>query len=736
MFTPFLGMRPFITGSLFPGKIKLILACLALILAQGCVDLPDPAAENAASGDTTTISGKGFPAITVRCVVKSWESRPESGLKPPPTPIASARVHAVKSPDFAGLTTANAQASAITSADGIATIDAIDPGKVYSIVIDRDGDGIGDHRTFPAMFAEPVKIEALVYPNSCTAQRWASAEPERSVVNHGDLLRINLFGYTQGSTHLSAVMVNGRTGAVLWESSPTQVGGNFEKESFIEIESAWSSTAAPSAPCYVIAARLSDDPASGWESMGGSPLVVTGTLVGSRGVTEPPSAAPAPGLGAVTPLTPGSPYRVSDSRVTLEITSPGAWFLTASNDAGFTGASSFRTDTLPGSTASRGDPDSPRPWLLDWDLSVGSGLRALKLWAGDKNGNLSEPAVISFLVGTTGEIAPAFTFGIPRYDYLTSSFHFAWTLDTPGGRCLLSLYAALPAIPGKSPGLEWPPRERLADLAGESIEIRSGEGSLTLEAQLPRGSYRLMASLFDPVTTASARVVGPAFEITAPKTPGSPPTVPEVVTPENKAENTPQSGTLSWSCSDPDGEELAFDLYLRRNDTAGLESSETGNAGGTIPASETPVATSLKQPSFAYGPLEAGSLWLWKVSATDGEGKTSVSPVFSFRVARPLSVTVSTPETGEIVNGDFMVRWKTEGGSIERTATVEFSRAGGQWIVLASGIRDSEEFLLNSRGLANGSAYQIRVRVSSPGPSAGAPTTAFDLSDGTFTVTN
>lgn len=715
---------------------------LLIVLMPGCVDLPDPAADEAA-GSSSTTTGKGFPSLSARCVVKAWDSKPETGIKPPPAPIASARVHAIESPDLAGLIPSNAQASAVSSPDGVATIETIEPGKIYSLLIDRDGDGVGDHRTFPAMFAEPVDIEVLVYPNSCAAQRWASAQPEREVVNHGDLLRVNLYGYTQGSTHLSAALINGRTGAVLWESQPTQVGGNFEKESFVEIESAWASTAAPSAPSYVLAARLSDDPATGWETMGGSPVVISGTLVGLRGVTEPPSLAPTSAEPADTlSRQQGSPYRVSTGRVSVLVSSPGAWFIKASNDSGFESSGSFRTDGLvsPASSQEEGAPTSS--WRLDWDLTPGPGLRSLYVRTGDCNGNLSDPAEISYLVGATGELTPAFTFGIPRYDYNASTLDFAWTLDTPGGRCLLTLYAALPEQAGGTPGTEWPPVERLADLAGESIEIGSGQGHLTIEAHLPHGDFRLMASLYDPSTTVSARVSGPAFVVTVPKPAGSPPTVPAPSSPENGTDCAAASGLIAWTSIDPDGDDLAFDLFLYPEDPTGIEESSL-----PAPSFEIPAATGLTTATYAYGPLKTGSTWLWRVKATDSEGKTSLSPVFSFKVAQPLAVTVLSPEPGAAVNGEFKVTWNTFGGpsSIDsssqdasgRTATVEFMRDSGQWITLASGIRDSGEYLLNSKGLANGNGYRIRVRVSSPPEVPGGnPETAFDVTDGTFTVAN
>ena len=93
-------------------------------------------------------------------------------------------------------------------------------------------------------------------------------------------------------------------------------------------------------------------------------------------------------------------------------------------------------------------------------------------------------------------------------------------------------------------------------------------------------------------------------ENTAPTKPSSP-------SPSSGSINQPTSGTLSWSCSDPDGDDIAYTVYL-----------------GTSTSNWKPYGTFNKY--YSYSGLESGTQYYWKVIANDGTDSTE-GPTWSFK---------------------------------------------------------------------------------------------------------
>jgi uncharacterized protein (TIGR02145 family) len=91
-----------------------------------------------------------------------------------------------------------------------------------------------------------------------------------------------------------------------------------------------------------------------------------------------------------------------------------------------------------------------------------------------------------------------------------------------------------------------------------------------------------------------------------------PPGQPGSPIPQHTASNQSTSAQLYWSCSDPDGDPLTYDVYF------GTE---------TIPAL---VASSHSDTSYNPGILEYNTTYYWYIVASDGKGIVTIGPVWSF----------------------------------------------------------------------------------------------------------
>lgn len=111
-------------------------------------------------------------------------------------------------------------------------------------------------------------------------------------------------------------------------------------------------------------------------------------------------------------------------------------------------------------------------------------------------------------------------------------------------------------------------------------------------------------------------MMGCAEETTEPC--NKPPDVPTNLSPPNGATNISPNPTLSWSCSDPDGDPLVYDVYFCRD----LE-----RYPDLILVSENQTDT-----TYTPGPLETQATYYWKIVAKDDHYRYSESPVLHFTV--------------------------------------------------------------------------------------------------------
>jgi glutaredoxin len=120
------------------------------------------------------------------------------------------------------------------------------------------------------------------------------------------------------------------------------------------------------------------------------------------------------------------------------------------------------------------------------------------------------------------------------------------------------------------------------------------------------------------------------------------PAAPSSPSPTNGQTNVPINRDLSWSCTDPDGDTLHYDVYF----------------GTTSP----PPLVSSQQTAKTYdtGNMLYNTTYYWKINATDSR-LTNESPLWTFTTGKesdvtPPSLTITKPLAGYIYKNDAQLR--------------------------------------------------------------------------------
>ena len=104
---------------------------------------------------------------------------------------------------------------------------------------------------------------------------------------------------------------------------------------------------------------------------------------------------------------------------------------------------------------------------------------------------------------------------------------------------------------------------------------------------------------------------GPVWSFTT-DSPNNPPAQPSNPSPGNGTANQNINTTLSWTCTDPDGGPLTYDVYFGTTSNPPLVS---GNQTGT---------------SYSPSQLNNSTTYYWKIVAKNNQGGTTASPVWNF----------------------------------------------------------------------------------------------------------
>ncbi len=107
-----------------------------------------------------------------------------------------------------------------------------------------------------------------------------------------------------------------------------------------------------------------------------------------------------------------------------------------------------------------------------------------------------------------------------------------------------------------------------------------------------------------------ASTIGPLWSFTTKI--NNPPNTPSSPSPANGAINVDLNADLSWSCSDPDGDDLTYDVYF-----------------GT---STPPPLVSSSQTATIYDPgtMDHGTIYYWRIKAIDEYGAFTLGSIWSF----------------------------------------------------------------------------------------------------------
>ena len=93
--------------------------------------------------------------------------------------------------------------------------------------------------------------------------------------------------------------------------------------------------------------------------------------------------------------------------------------------------------------------------------------------------------------------------------------------------------------------------------------------------------------------------------------PNNPPSVPSNPSPSVASKDQPVNGTLSWSCSDPDGDNITYDVYIGKS------------------SSNMYYYNTVSRASCSYS-LDPATTYYWYVVASDGQ-QSSTGPTWNFK---------------------------------------------------------------------------------------------------------
>jgi len=129
---------------------------------------------------------------------------------------------------------------------------------------------------------------------------------------------------------------------------------------------------------------------------------------------------------------------------------------------------------------------------------------------------------------------------------------------------------------------------------------------------------------------------GPAWDFFTGDESNNPPEQPDNPSPINGATGVSVEADLSWTCSDPDGNDLTYDVYFEVDD----------------PEPDVLVSDDQTETNYDPGTLSNSSIYYWQIIAKDEHGATTEGPVWQFTTEGeanhpPGALTIDGPTSGK-----------------------------------------------------------------------------------------
>jgi hypothetical protein len=123
--------------------------------------------------------------------------------------------------------------------------------------------------------------------------------------------------------------------------------------------------------------------------------------------------------------------------------------------------------------------------------------------------------------------------------------------------------------------------------------------------------------------------VGPVWNFT---TVNNPPNEPSDPNPEDGETDVDINADLSWNCSDPDGDNLTFDVYFGDTDPPQLKIQNQ------------------TESTYDPGPMEYETLYYWKIVAWDEYDASAIGQVWEFTTMT--DIVIVQPDDYDIIRGN------------------------------------------------------------------------------------
>ena len=144
-----------------------------------------------------------------------------------------------------------------------------------------------------------------------------------------------------------------------------------------------------------------------------------------------------------------------------------------------------------------------------------------------------------------------------------------------------------------------------------------------------------------------ASTTGSVWDFATGSEPNDPPYSPDDPNPEDEATGVDIDADLGWICSDPDGDDLTYDIYFEAND----------------PTPDELVSEGQTETTYDPGTLDYETIYYWQIIAKDSHSATTKGPVWYFTTGEKLEPDLDCSGTlgwtnvppGKTVTGSFTV---------------------------------------------------------------------------------